>query len=196
MENSGLQIYDRICVWVTYEFVIVCIPPNINAVPATSQLHVLQIERSLLFINSSINNRHTLLWVGVGGEGWVSLVPGPFLEVDGWVCQGGGFSLPPHRHGIQWDTVGKQALRILLECCLIAERVPFASATTCRKIFLAYRLWKRYTCCSILKPFFVIITVRKRSIEKVMFSQACVKNCPPPGRYASYRNAFLFNAAR
>ena len=61
MENSGLQIYGRIYVWVTYEFVIVCIPPNINAVPATSQLHVLQIERTS-FRYSSINNRQTLSW--------------------------------------------------------------------------------------------------------------------------------------
>ena len=87
-----------------------------------------------------------------GGRGWVSLVPCPFqlvgvsgtrslLEVSpegwvclGWACQGVGMSflggmsrggvdtLSPW-HGIQRDTVGKRAVRILLECFLVGNNI-------------------------------------------------------------------------
>ena len=64
--------------------------------------------------------------------GGLSLVPGPFQDgwiccgigwvCRGWICPGGGYLTLPldMGPGIPQDTVGKRAVRILLECFLVA----------------------------------------------------------------------------
>ena len=68
----------------------------------------------------------------MGGGGYVQGVnmsgggySPPYMEVRGWVLT------QPSRHGIQWDTVGKRAGRILMECFLVSLNFLLSrSATT------------------------------------------------------------------
>ena len=105
-------------------------------------LIVVPLKKALLVVNWLLNimNRHQkTYWITQKGyskkryqkEYLLYQVPfGRVVYVWGWVCPGGvGMSSvvgtptdpPSPGHGIPWDMVDKRAVRILLECFLVAE---------------------------------------------------------------------------